>query len=80
MTVHQSHLFAKPVELCKFLVQKHSYEGELVFDACGCSGNFSIAAIETNRQFIYSETNKTNYELGKQMVFDALHERQVRAI
>ena len=80
MTVVQSHLFAKPIDLCKFLIQKHSFEGEVIFDACGCSGNFSIAAIQTNRQFIYSETNKVNYELGSQRIFEAMHERQVLAV
>jgi DNA modification methylase len=80
MTVNMSHLFAKPIDLCKFLIQKHSFEGEVIFDACGCSGNFSIAALELNRQFIYSETNKVNYELGRQMVFDALRKQEKRAI
>ena len=47
-------------------------EGELVFDTCGCAGNFSIATLELGRQFIYCETNKENYELGSSRIYEAL--------
>jgi len=80
MTVNKSHIFTKPIELCRFLINKHSYEKEVIFDACGCSGNFSIAAIESNRQFIYAETNKVNFEFGSQRIFDALQEHKIKAI
>ena len=78
-TALQSHLFIKPVELCRFLINKHSFEGELVFDACGCSGNFSIAALELNRQFIYCETNQQNYELGSERIYRAMKLQQSAA-
>jgi DNA modification methylase len=72
ITALQSHLFIKPLELCKFLIRKHSFEGELVFDVCGCSGNFSISALELNRQFIYAESNQQNYELGSRRVYKTM--------
>ncbi len=68
ITATDSHLFIKPLELCKFLISKHSFEGELIFDACGCSGNFSIAACQLNRQFVYCETNADNYHLGSNRI------------
>jgi DNA modification methylase len=64
----QYHLYEKPLELCQFLVSKHTNPGELVFDACGCSGNFSIAALQMGRRWIYSETNDTNFEWGAQRI------------
>jgi len=60
----QQHAFEKPVELCKYLVSKHTHERELVFDACGCTGSMSVSAIETNRQWAYAESNAANYHLG----------------
>lgn len=60
----QQHAFEKPLDLCRFLVGKHSHERELVFDACACTGSMSIAAIEMNRQWVYAESNRLNYERG----------------
>lgn len=60
----QEHGFEKPVELCKFLIGKHSFEGELVVDLCGCTGAMSLAAIEMNRQWVYVESNAANYQIG----------------
>lgn len=60
----QQHAFEKPLELCKYLIQKHTHERELVFDACGCTASMSVAAIETNRQWVYAESNAANYGIG----------------
>jgi DNA modification methylase len=79
ITAQESHLFIKPPDLCKFLVSKHSYEGEICFDACGCSGNFSIAALELNRQFVFCETNKQNFELGSGRVYGAINKQKSKA-
>jgi DNA modification methylase len=68
----RSHLMIKPMALCEFLIQKHSYEGELIFDACGCSGNFSIAAYRLNRKFIYCEVNPENFDFGSRRVDEAM--------
>ncbi len=40
------HYLAKPPALCRELIRRHTAEGELVVDACGCSGNFTLAARE----------------------------------
>lgn len=60
----QEHGFEKPVDLCKFLIGKHSFERELVVDLCGCTGAMSMAAIETDRQWVYVESNLSNYQIG----------------
>ena len=75
-TADDKHLFEKPVDLCKFLISKHSYEGELVFDACGCSASFCVAAIETNRSFVYSEIDEQNFALGRNNIAKALSEKE----
>lgn len=64
----QQHAFEKPVELCKYMIRKHTHERELVFDACGCTGSMSVAAIDTNRQWVYAESNLANYTLGSSRI------------
>lgn len=66
------HIYSKPPDLCRRLISKHSYPGELVLDACGCSGNFSIAAIDTGRHFVYCETNDENFAWGSSRVAEAI--------
>lgn len=70
---NQQHAFEKPVELCKYLIGKHTHERELVFDACGCTGSMSVAAIETNRQWVYAESNLSNYTLGASRISACLN-------
>lgn len=58
------HVFEKPLTLCERFILKHSYEGELLLDAFGCSGSFCIAAHRTNRHWIYVEKNAENFAYG----------------
>lgn len=60
----QIHAFEKPVALCEMLVQKHSRPGDLVFDACGCTGAMSLAAINCGRNWVYAESNQENFVVG----------------
>lgn len=78
-TAFQSHLYSKPIDLCKFLINKHSYEREICFDACGGLASFCISAIECNRQFVYCETNSQNYEQGSSRVYEATKNVRVKA-
>jgi DNA modification methylase len=66
------HYFQKPLALCEFLIQKHSYEGELIFEPCGCTGTFSLAAHRLNRKFVYVEMNQINYTMGSQRIYQAM--------
>lgn len=68
----QQHAFEKPVELCKYLIGKHTHERELVFDACGCTGSISVAAIETTRQWVYAESNAANFAIGSSRIARSL--------
>jgi DNA modification methylase len=54
------------------LIQKHSYEGELIFEPCGCTGTFSLAAHRLNRKFVYVEMNQINYTMGSQRIYQAM--------
>ena len=58
------HFFEKPLDICKFLLEKLTYEGDTVIDVCGCTGSMIEACIELNRRWIYCESNETNYNLG----------------
>ena len=58
------HFFEKPVDICKFLLEKLTFEGDTVIDVCGCTGSMIEACIDLDRRWIYCESNKTNYNLG----------------
>jgi len=60
----QSHAYEKPVELCEMLVRKHSRPGDLVLDACGCTGAMSLAAMNCGRRCVYAESNQENFAVG----------------
>lgn len=65
---HEHHSFEKPLDLCRYLVRKHSYSGDLIVDAFGCSGSFCIAAAELGRRWIYCESNRENFVFGNQKI------------
>jgi DNA modification methylase len=75
----QEHGFEKPLESCKFLIGKHSFEGELVVDLCGCTGAMSLAAIEINRRWVYVESNLANYQIGAGRLAERLGRQHAEA-
>ena len=75
----QEHGFEKPLELCKFLVGKHSFEGELVVDLRGCTGAMSLAAAEMNRKWVYIESNLSNYRIGASRLAERLQREHAEA-
>lgn len=84
---YRHHAFQKPQDLCEYLVRKHSYEGDVVFDAFGCSGSFCVASIKLNRHWIYCEEHdgeqrdgtkdpmKSNFKFGCSNINLALEEK-----
>jgi DNA modification methylase len=64
----QSHAFEKPQNLCESLIRKHSRPGDLVFDACGCTGALTVAAINSGRCWVYAESNAENFALGAKRI------------
>ena len=61
----QLHAYEKPRELCEMLIRKHSRPGDLIYDACGCTGAMSLAAINCGRQWVYAESNHENFSIGE---------------
>lgn len=68
----QVHGYEKPVELCERLVRKHSRPGDIIFDACGCTGSMSVAAINSQRRWAYAESNRDNYRCGASRIAGVL--------
>ena len=56
------HPTQKPVELFEYLIKTYANEGETVLDNCMGSGTTAIACINTERNFIGFELDKTYYE------------------
>jgi DNA modification methylase len=73
------HMFQKPPELMEFLVQHHSFPGDLVVEPFGCSGACVIAAARLNRQWVYIESNKNNFTWGSQRVLKSVSEPSIQA-
>ena len=56
------HPTQKPVELFEYLIKTYTNEGETVLDNCMGSGTTAIACMNTERNFIGFELDKTYYE------------------
>jgi site-specific DNA-methyltransferase (adenine-specific) len=66
------HMFQKPNELCEFLIRKHTHPGDLVVEPFGCSGTGCIAAAGLNRNWLYIESNESNYRWGRSRIEESL--------
>lgn len=60
----QLHQNQKPLDLIKQCIEKHSDEGDLVFDGFAGSGTTAIACKELNRNFIGFELDKGYYDIA----------------
>ena len=69
------HFFEKPLNLCKFFVEKLTLPGDTVLDVCGCTGSMIEACIEMDRQWIYCESHETNYNLGVSRIGEAMRRK-----
>src|SRR5699024_9314179 len=56
------HPTQKPVELFKYLIKTYTNKNETVLDNCMGSGTTAIACMNTERNFIGFELDKTYYE------------------
>jgi DNA modification methylase len=74
----QVHAFEKPLPLMEHLLLKHSRRCDLVFDACGCTGGMSVAAITNGRRWVYAESNRANFEIGEENINRAVPARRRR--
>lgn len=62
------HPTQKPVALFEYLIKTYTNEGETVLDSCMGSGTTAIACLNTNRNYIGFELDKTYHELATQRV------------
>lgn len=73
--MHRLHPNEKPIELCEYLINTYTNEGNLVLDNCMGSGTTAISAINTNRNFIGFEKDTTYFEIAKKRIEDALTQK-----
>jgi site-specific DNA-methyltransferase (adenine-specific) len=64
------HPTQKPVELCEFLINIYTQEGDLVLDNCIGSGTTAIACLNTNRNYIGFELDTTYCGLANKRIQD----------
>ena len=64
-TIHPTQ---KPVALMEYLINTYTNEGMTVLDNCMGSGTTGIACINTNRNFIGMEMDKTYFDLAKNRI------------
>lgn len=65
------HPTQKPVALIEYLVKSYTNSGGVVLDNCMGSGSTAIACINTNRNFIGYELDKTYYDIACQRIKQA---------
>ncbi len=64
----QMHQNQKPVDLLEQCINKHSVEGDVVFDGFIGGGSTAIACINTNRNYIGFELDEGYYKLAKERI------------
>jgi site-specific DNA-methyltransferase (adenine-specific) len=69
------HPTQKPVALFEYLIKTYTNEGETVLDNCIGSGTTAIACINTGRNYIGIEKDKSYYDIAVKRI--AEHERQL---
>jgi len=62
------HIMQKPESLSTFLIEKFTRPRDIVGELFGCSGSGCVAAIRSNRYFIYSESLKENFDFGAERI------------
>ena len=60
------HPTQKPVEMLKYFIKTYTNEGDLVLDNCTGSGSTGVACLESNRNFIGIELDKSYYDIALQ--------------
>lgn len=62
------HPTEKPVEMCEWLINTYTNEGDLVLDNCIGSGSTAITCINTNRNYIGIELDEECCELANNRI------------
>lgn len=69
-----NHPTQKPIALIEYLIRTFSNENDLILDFCIGSGTTAVASINTSRNFIGFETDKTYYQIACDRIREALRE------
>ena len=62
------HPTQKSTELCEWLINTYTCEGEIVLDNCAGSGTVGLAALNTNRKYIMIEKEEKYFNLIKHRI------------
>ena len=65
------HPTQKPVALMEYLIKTYTNEGETVLDFTFGSGSTGVACVNTNRNFIGIELDKTYFDIATKRISDA---------
>jgi site-specific DNA-methyltransferase (adenine-specific) len=68
ITKEQLHQTQKPIDLCEYLIKTYTNECETVLDNCIGSGTTAIACINTNRNYIGFELDKTYFDIANERI------------
>lgn len=70
--LNRLHPTQKPVELCEWLLETYSNEGDTVLDNASGSSTTAIACINTNRNYICIEKEKEYVDISNKRISDLL--------
>lgn len=66
------HPTQKPVELLEYLINTYTENGSVVLDNCMGSGSTGVACVNTGRDFIGIELDKTYFNIAEERINDVL--------
>ena len=69
------HPTQKPVALLEYLIRTYTNEYETVLDNCMGSGSTGVACVNTNRNFIGIELDKSYFDIAKNRIEEQIKER-----
>lgn len=72
----QLHPTQKPIELLEWLIKSYSMENGVVLDSTMGSGSTGVACVNTNRDFIGIELDKTYFDIATNRINDTLNNKK----
>ena len=74
MQLHQNQ---KPVDLCKYLINKSSNENDTVLDCFMGSGSTGVACANLNRKFIGIELDNDYFKIAEKRIKEAYNQKRL---
>lgn len=72
------HRTEKPTELLEYLIKTYTNEGYIVLDNCMGSGSTGVACVNTNRDFIGIEIDKSYFDIANDRINNTIREQKSR--